>query len=161
MGSASPYRWRVAPTVADTREPGAVQLAELRPGPITAAECEQAVAHPAVGGIALFVGTVRDHDGGRPVRHLHYEAHPSAAARLAGLAAHIGASPGVRRVAVLHRLGQLEVGEVAVVVAVGAGHRDEAFTACRRFIDELKAGVPIWKRQTFTDGRVEWVGSPG
>ena len=117
----------------------------------------------AVGGIVLFVGTVRDHDGPdreRQVRSLDYTAHPSAEQRLAEVADRAARIDGVHAVAVEHRVGALSVGDLAVVIAVGAEHRGQAFESCRLLIDELKAGVPIWKEQTFADGVAEWVALP-
>ncbi len=101
----------------------------------------------------------RDHDHDRPVVELDYSAHPSGQAELARVAGEVAALDGVRTVAVVHRTGSLRVGDLAVVTAVGAAHRAEAFTACRRLIDDVKARVPIWKHQLFADGSAEWVGS--
>jgi molybdopterin synthase catalytic subunit len=156
-----------------------VRTARLTDEPLSVDRLLAEVNDAAVGGIVLFVGTVRDHDKpaqadpadvdpadqgdpapGRPVTSLDYTAHPLAEQRLAEVAARAAEVPGVRAVAVEHRVGHLEVGDLAVVIAVGAEHRAEAFAACRRLIDELKAGVPIWKEQTFTDGVSEWVGLP-
>ena len=150
-----------------------VRTARLTDQPLSVDGVLRAVSDPAVGGIVLFVGTVRDHDrpsthdgpggdtdGDRPVRSLDYTAHPLAEQRLAEVAAAAAGTPGVRAVAVEHRVGHLAIGDLAVVIAVGAEHRAEAFTACRRLIDDLKAGVPIWKEQTFADGMSEWVGLP-
>jgi molybdopterin synthase catalytic subunit len=138
--------------------PGAVAVAEIRRAPLSAEECLAAVASAGVGGTALFVGTVRDHDGGRQVRELEYVAHPGAGAELRRVAARVATAAGVRAVAVVHRVGLLAVGDAAVVVAAGAAHRDAAFAACRQLIDEVKAAVPIWKRQVFEDGSADWVG---
>ncbi|MCK9901820.1 molybdopterin synthase [Parafrankia colletiae] len=136
-----------------------VVVAEIRDTPLSVDECLTAVRASAVGGVALFVGMVRDHDGGRPVVELDYSAHPSARVELARVAGEVVALDGVRTVAVVHRVGLLQVGDLAVVTAIGAAHRAEAFAACRRLIDEVKARVPIWKRQLFTDGPPEWVGA--
>jgi molybdopterin synthase catalytic subunit len=114
---------------------------------------------PDVGGIALFVGAVRNHDDGRQVTDLAYEAHPRSAAEIERVAAEVAAVEPVRAIAVTHRIGHLRVGDLAVVVAVGAVHRAEAFAACRRLIDDIKAQVPIWKHQIFEDGAAEWVGA--
>jgi molybdopterin synthase catalytic subunit len=122
-------------------------------------EVAAAVMHPAAGGVALFVGTVRDHDQGHDVVRLSYSAHPSAEAELRLVAEKAAASFGVRALAAVHRVGDLKVGDLAVVVAVACDHRGEAFDACRYLIDELKANVPIWKHQQFADGRSEWVNS--
>lgn len=136
-----------------------VVVAEIRDTPLSVDECLTAVWAPTVGGVALFVGMVRDHDGGRPVVELDYSAHPSARAELARVAGEMATMDGVRTVAVVHRVGLLQVGDLAVVTAIGAAHRAEAFAACRRLIDEVKARVPIWKHQLFIDGPPEWVGA--
>ncbi|ABW12607.1 molybdopterin biosynthesis MoaE protein [Parafrankia sp. EAN1pec] len=138
---------------------GEVLLAEIRDTPLSVDECLSAVRTAEVGGVALFVGMVRDHDHDRPVIELDYSAHPSGQAELARVAGEIAALDGIRTVAVVHRTGSLRVGDLAVVTAVGAAHRAEAFTACRRLIDDVKARVPIWKHQLFADGSAEWVGS--
>lgn len=118
-----------------------------------------AVRHPAAGAVAVFVGVVRDHDGGRDgVVRLDYSAHPDAADQLAAIAREVADMPGVHRVAAVHRQGELAVGDTAVVCAVSAGHRAEAFAGCRTLIEELKARVPIWKKQLFETGSSEWVG---
>ena len=134
-----------------------IRLAELRDGPLSVDEVLSAVTDPAAGGIALFTGVVRDHDQGRGVARLSYSVHPSAAAELRRVAEKVAASFGVRALAAVHRTGELDVGEIAVVVAVSCPHRAEAFDACRALIDELKATVPIWKHQEFGDGGSEWV----
>jgi molybdopterin synthase catalytic subunit len=139
--------------------PARVTLAELRDTPLSVDECMAAVRLPDVGGIALFVGTVRDHDRDRGVTDLTYSAHPRAAAEIARVAGEVAAAHPVRAVAVVHRQGHLAVGDTAVVVAVGAVHRAEAFAACRRLIDDIKEQVPIWKHQIFADGETEWVGA--
>ncbi|HEY3002908.1 MAG TPA: molybdenum cofactor biosynthesis protein MoaE [Kribbellaceae bacterium] len=135
-----------------------VRLLDIRPVPLSADEVLAAVADPAAGGITLFVGTVRDHDHDRPVTALAYEAHPDALARLREVAERVAADPLVIALAAVHRTGQLVVGDTAVIVAVAAANRDAAFAASRRLIDELKADVPIWKHQRFSDGTTEWVG---
>lgn len=134
-----------------------VRLAEVRETPLSADEVLSAVADPAAGGISLFVGTVRDSDHGRGVTRLGYSAHPSAAAELRRVAEKVAATFGAVAVAAVHRVGDLEVGDLAVVAAVSCGHRGSAFDACRVLIDELKQTVPIWKHQQFTDGGSEWV----
>jgi molybdopterin synthase catalytic subunit len=118
-----------------------------------------AVTDPEAGGIALFVGTVRDNDAAREVTRLSYSAHPSAVAELRTVAEKVAADFDVRAVAAVHRVGDLDVGDLAVVVAVACPHRGEAFQACRTLIDNLKHGVPIWKHQQFGDGTSEWVNS--
>jgi molybdopterin synthase catalytic subunit len=105
------------------------------------------------------VGTVRDHDAARDVTRLAYSAHPSAVAELRVMAEKVAADFDVRALAAVHRVGELAVGDLAVVVAVACPHRGEAFEACRTLIDNLKHGVPIWKYQQFSDGTSEWVNS--
>jgi molybdopterin synthase catalytic subunit len=134
-----------------------VRLTGLRDREVSVAEVLAAVADPAAGGHALFVGTVRDHDGGREVVTLVYTAHPTATDRLRDVATEVAAMPGVVAVAGLHRLGELVVGDTTVVLAVSAAHRAAAFDACRAFIDTLKQRVPVWKEQVFADGASEWV----
>ena len=136
-----------------------VRLAELRDTPLSVDEVLSAVSDPAAGGIALFVGTVREQDHGRPVVRLGYTAHTSAPAELRRIAEKIAAGFGATAVAAVHRVGDLEIGDVAVVVAVACPHRAEAFDACRALIDELKQDVPIWKHQEFAGGDSEWVNS--
>jgi molybdopterin synthase catalytic subunit len=139
---------------------GHIRLIAIRDTELSVDEVLAAVADPAAGGIALFAGTVRDNDAGRGVTGLGYSAHPSAEAELRRVAEEIVAKyDDVIALAAVHRTGELAIGDLAVVVGVSCGHRAEAFAACRALIDELKASVPIWKHQEFTDGRAEWVGS--
>lgn len=138
----------------------AVREASIGDTPISVDRLLEQVRDPAVGGIGLFLGVVRDHDEGQDVRSLDYTAHPSATAVLTACAERVAAAHDVLTVAVQHRIGHLEVGDLAVVVAVGAVHRAEALDACRQLIDDLKTKVPIWKEQAFSTGSVEWVGLP-
>lgn len=131
----------------------------MRAEPLSLDEVHAAAADPAAGAVVLFAGAVRDHDHGRAVTGLSYSAHPSAAAELATVAEKIAASYPALAIAVLHRTGDLQVGDLAVVAAVAAAHRGDAFAACQALIDELKATVPIWKHQFFTGGDGEWVDS--
>jgi molybdopterin synthase catalytic subunit len=119
------------------------------------------VSGPAVGGIALFVGTVRNRDHGAEVVSLDYTQHPSALDALTRCAEETADKHDILAIAVEHRVGHLEVGDIAVVVAVGAVHRAEALAACAHLINTLKAEVPIWKEQHFESGDSEWVGLPG
>ncbi|HEX2131277.1 MAG TPA: molybdenum cofactor biosynthesis protein MoaE [Actinophytocola sp.] len=115
----------------------------------------------AAGAVVTFAGVVRDHDGGRGVRDLDYEGHPSATAVIEEVAAAVaGRHAGVRALAVSHRVGSLAIGDVALACAVSAEHRAEAFAACAELVDEVKRRLPIWKHQTFTDGTDEWVNCP-
>jgi len=136
-----------------------VRLAELRETQLSVDEVRAAVMDPAAGGIALFAGAVRDHDHYRSVTGLSYTAHPSAADELRRVAERIAGQFEVRAIAAVHRVGDLAIGDLAVVVAVSSGHRAQAFQACRALIDDLKASVPIWKHQRFAGGDSEWVNS--
>jgi molybdopterin synthase catalytic subunit len=127
--------------------------------PIDPSTLLDAVADPAAGGTCLFVGTTRDHNEGRVVHRLEYEAYTEmATSEMARIGAEIGRRWSVRAVAMVHRTGMVPIGEASVAIAVSADHRDEAFAACRFGIDELKATVPIWKREVFAGGEV-WVGA--
>lgn len=139
---------------------GAVKLLDIRETALDVAEVMDALDDDASGGVTLFVGRVRDHDGGKGVTGLDYQAHPTALARLTEVAEKVAADHGVAGVAAVHRTGHLDIGDIAVIVATASGHRGEAFAASRDLIDTLKAEVPIWKHQVFTDGTDEWVGAP-
>ncbi|MEV8506694.1 molybdenum cofactor biosynthesis protein MoaE [Actinoplanes sp. NPDC051475] len=138
----------------------AVRIAEVGEALLDLAAHEKAVADPRAGAVVSFQGVVRDHDHGRGVTLLEYEGHPSAAAVIREVAMEIAADPDVYAVAVSHRVGTLQIGDVALVAAVSTAHRAAAFAACARLVDEAKARLPIWKRQVFTDGTDEWVNCP-
>jgi molybdopterin synthase catalytic subunit len=139
----------------------AVVFARVSSTPIDLDDCVAAVTAGEHGAVVTFAGIVRDHDGGRSVTSLDYEAHPTAEVVLASVAAAVAADfPGVT-LALEHRVGSLVVGDLALAAAVGAAHRADAFAACARLIDEVKASVPIWKEQHFADGTSEWVASLG
>jgi molybdopterin synthase catalytic subunit len=121
---------------------------------------EKAVADPRAGAVVSFAGVVRDHDHGRSVATLTYEAHPSAEDILREVAAEIALDPDVYSIAVSHRHGPLAIGEVALAAADSTAHRAAAFAACARLVDVVKQRLPIWKHQTFTDGTDEWVNCP-
>ena len=137
-----------------------VRLIAVRESELSVDEVRAAVADPAAGGIALFAGAVRDTDHERGVTGLSYSAHPSAEDELRRVAEVIAEKYPVIGIAAVHRVGDLGLGDLAVVLAVSCPHRAEAFDACRDLIDILKASVPIWKHQRFDDGTAEWVGSP-
>lgn len=144
---------RAAPTASVLR-------ATVVEQPLDVAEHAALVERAAAGAVVTFAGVVRDHDGGRGVLGLDYSAHPTAAAVVARVAADVAArAPGVRAVAVSHRVGQLAIGDVALACAVAADHRREAFATCAELVDEVKRLLPVWKHQRFTDGTDEWVGS--
>ena len=138
----------------------AVRLVDLRETPLDVSEVVAALDDDASGGLTLFVGRVRDHDGGRSVDGLDYSAHPSARDRMREICERIATEYDVQGVAAVHRTGTLAIGDIAVVVATTAAHRGEAFAASKALIDTLKAEVPIWKHQRFGDGSDEWVGTP-
>lgn len=118
-----------------------------------------AVQLPERGGVACFLGSVRDHHGGREVLGLEYSAYGAMAEAEIGKIVAETTTRWPVAVALQHRLGRLEIGDAAVAVVVASAHRDEAFAACRHVIEELKRRVPIWKREVYRDGSVEWVGS--
>jgi len=138
----------------------AVRLAAIQDTPLSVDEVVSSLDDDGAGGLVVFVGRVRDHDGGKAVTGLSYSAHPSALARLEQVCEKVAAEHDVRGVAAVHRVGDLAIGDLAVVVATTAGHRGSSFDASRALIDTLKAEVPIWKHQRFGDGTDEWVGSP-
>ncbi len=128
--------------------------------PLDVAEHAALVDHAAAGAVVTFAGVVRDHDGGRSVRGLEYSAHPSAHRIVAEVAAGVaGRATGVRAIAVSHRVGKLEIGDVALACAVAADHRREAFETCSELVEEIKKLLPVWKHQSFVDGDDEWVNS--
>ncbi|PFG33820.1 molybdenum cofactor biosynthesis protein MoaE [Sanguibacter antarcticus] len=135
----------VASVTGDVLDASAVETIEAS---VEAAEC---------GAVVTFRGVVRDNDSERAVTGLDYEAHPQAQEFLARCCADVARETGLR-VAAVHRVGELRIGDVALVAAVSSGHRAEAFAACSALVDRIKVEVPIWKRQHFTDGVSEWVG---
>lgn len=133
-------------------------LTRVQEAPLSLDELARAVADPAAGAVCTFTGTVRDHSDAGSVTGLTYEAwHELAEQRLAELAAEILERWPVRRVAIVHRVGELSVGEASVIVAVSAAHRAEAFEACRHGIERLKQDVPIWKKEGLVSGDAHWV----
>jgi len=137
-----------------------VREASVSEAPLSVDRLLGVVADPRVGGVGLFIGLVRNHDSGADVVSLDYTQHPSATQVLADCARRTAEHHDVVSIAVQHRVGHLEVGDLAVVVAVGAVHRAEALAACAHLINTLKAEVPIWKEQRFASGEAEWVGLP-
>lgn len=138
----------------------AVRLVAIRDTPLDVAEVLACLDEPEDGGVTVFVGKVRDHDGGKGVTGLDYSAHPTALERLHAVCDRVAETHPVHGVAAVHRVGTLAIGDIAVVVATAAAHRGQAFDASRALIDTLKDEVPIWKHQAFADGTDEWVGSP-
>ncbi len=138
----------------------AVRLVAISEEPLSVADVLDSLEDPTAGGLVLFVGRVRDHDHGQGVTGLSYSAHPTALDRLEEVCRRVAEEYDVTGVAAVHRVGDLAIGDLAVVVATTAGHRGSSFEASRALIDTLKAEVPIWKHQRFADGSDEWVGSP-
>jgi len=133
-------------------------LVAIRDTPLDSLEVERAVAHNGAGAVVSFVGRVRDHNDGMPITRLEYEAYPSMATReMLRIVGDIEQRLPGTRLAVLHRIGTLDVGDAAIICAASAEHRSDAFAACRLLIDEVKASVPIWKREHGPDGPY-WVG---
>jgi molybdopterin synthase catalytic subunit len=131
----------------------------IRSDAFTVAEVEQLVADSGNGAVCSFSGLVRDNSRGKSVVALEYDAYvPMAEKLMREIADAIAAEFAINRIAMAHRIGRMNVGELVVVVSVGAAHRDAAFQAARAGIDRLKQSVPIWKKEYFTDGS-EWVGA--
>ncbi|HEV2927360.1 MAG TPA: molybdenum cofactor biosynthesis protein MoaE [Propionibacteriaceae bacterium] len=137
-----------------------VRAARVLDAPLSVDRLLGVVLSPTVGGVALFLGVVRDHDQDAAVISLDYTQHPTAEQVLRRCAEQAVADHDVVAVAVEHRVGHLEVGDLAVVVAVAAVHRGPALAACAQLIDTLKERVPIWKQQRFASGELAWVGLP-
>ena len=155
--------------------------AVLSAEPISVDQAIAAVESDTAGAVVSFSGVVRNHDGGKPVQRLSYSAHPTAHQVMADVVAQLvaeqaaagepggtGTGTGAEtgrgtaqpvRIWVAHRIGMLEIGDPALVCAVSAAHRGQAFAVCSELVDRIKAQVPIWKEQFFTDGTVEWVGA--
>jgi molybdopterin synthase catalytic subunit len=140
--------------------PDVIRLVDLRVGALDVEEVLAAMQDATSGGLALFVGRVRDHDHGLAVGGLEYSAHPTALDALRRVCADVAEQYDVHALAAVHRTGRLEIGDIAVVVATASAHRGTSFDATRALIDTLKAEVPIWKHQLFADGSEEWVGTP-
>ncbi|MEZ0579145.1 molybdenum cofactor biosynthesis protein MoaE [Nocardioides sp. MH1] len=138
----------------------AVRLVGIQDTPLSVAEVVDGLDDDASGGLVLFVGRVRDHDHGKGVTGLAYSAHPTALDRLHDVCARVAEEYDVSGLAAVHRVGDLAIGDLAVVVATTSAHRGTSFEASRALIDTLKAEVPIWKHQLFADGTEEWVGAP-
>jgi MoaE-MoaD fusion protein len=141
---------------SEAGQPGGTR-AELTDGPIDAAWVTAAVAGPGRGAVVLFLGTVRDHHAGRSVARLTYSAYrPMARERLARIVLDLEAAHPDLRAAIVHRLGEVPVGEASVAIAVASPHRAAAYEASRTALERLKAEVPIWKREHYADGEAAW-----
>jgi molybdopterin synthase catalytic subunit len=133
------------------------RIAIVTSEPIDEAALRRSVLSPTAGALVAFSGVVRDHDHGESVRSLDYQAHPEARRILAECCARIAADSGLA-LAAAHRVGSLQIGDVALFAVVAASHRKEAFDVCEQLVEEIKHSIPIWKRQWFDDGASEWVG---
>ena len=161
IAAARPTRPR--PTLAVTLSGmDSIKLLSVGEAPLSVAEVYESVADvPSAGGIALFSGVVRNNDEGRAVMELGYSAHPSVEDRLREVVEKAIAQYPIKAVSAVHRIGDLKIGDIAVIVAVACPKRGEAFDACRQIIDDIKETVPIWKHERFADGGTEWVGAEG
>lgn len=137
-----------------------VTLVAVTSEPLDVSAHAAAVDDAAAGAVVTFAGVVRDHDRGRAVTAIEYVGHPSAERVLAEVAADVAAAHPVDAVAVSHRLGRLEIGDAALVVAVSGAHRQEAFAAASMVVEEVKHRLPVWKHQHLADGTDEWVACP-
>ncbi|HEX4213386.1 MAG TPA: molybdenum cofactor biosynthesis protein MoaE [Candidatus Dormibacteraeota bacterium] len=139
---------------------GLDDLVDVTREPIDIGQTEAAVSHPGAGAVVSFSGIVRDNNRGESVTHLEYEAYePMARSELRRIAAEVAAHWPGTRVAVLHRIGRLEIGDASVVISVSSPHRAAAFEGCRHVIERIKETVPIWKREYAGSGEV-WIEGP-
>ena len=133
-----------------------VVRAEVTEAPISVTELADAVQDAAAGAVVTFEGVVRNHDAERAVTGIGYSCHPTAGQVVKQIAQDVAQQGRVRALGVVHRVGDLSVGEAALAVAVSSDHRAEAFAACSQIVEEVKERLPVWKRQTFTDGSSQW-----
>ena len=126
---------------------------------ITAEALASQVKNDGAGAVVTFSGDVRNHDKGKGVTSLNYEIHPTAQSVIEKITNEVASKYEVKAVAVAHRYGQIPIGESAFVVAVSSAHRGPAFACCQELVERVKAELPIWKYQEFTDGTTEWVNS--
>ena len=147
------------PTTNASNVPGEVIFAGISDTRLEVETAWDAVESARTGAVVTFGGIVRNHDSGRTVTQLNYSAHPSAPARMIDLVAQVAARHPGTRLWAAHRVGELHIGDPALVAAAASAHRAEAFAACSDLVETVKAHVPVWKEQFFADGEVEWVGS--
>ncbi|MCC2593711.1 molybdenum cofactor biosynthesis protein MoaE [Tessaracoccus sp. OS52] len=142
-------------------DPGVVvRLAAVSEEPIDVAAVTALVEDQQAGAVVTFAGAVRNHDGGREVSSLSYSCHPSAPEVLRQVAEEFADREGVHAIAVVHRVGGLEIGDVALLAVVAASHRHQAFSCASDLVDRVKEQVPIWKHQRYPDGTADWTGLP-
>jgi molybdopterin synthase catalytic subunit len=137
--------------------PAHVHLATVTDQPLDAEKIKSLVADHTTGAVVVFSGDVRNHDHGREVISLTYESHPSAADVMESVVRTLADQLDITHIAAAHRVGEIPIGESALVVAVGSSHRGDAFGACREIVDQIKLQLPVWKHQRFADGTEEWV----
>jgi len=137
--------------------PAHVNLAAVAEQRLDAEKIKSLVADETTGAVVVFSGDVRNHDHGREVISLTYEAHPSAAEVMESVVRTLAEQLDVTHIAAAHRIGEIPIGESALVVAVGSSHRGDAFAACREIVDQIQLQRPVWKHQHFADGTQEWV----
>lgn len=137
--------------------PAVVHHAEVTESPIDAQAIKALVSNSTVGAVVMFSGDVRDHDHGRSVVSLTYEAHPLAQEVLETVVGDFAAGANVSAIAAIHRVGEIPIGQAALVVAVASSHRSDAFMAAGALVDLIKEKLPVWKHQFFADGTDEWV----
>ena len=130
--------------------------AEVTEAPISVTELAGAVQDAAAGAVVTFEGVVRNHDADRAVTGIGYSCHPTAGRIVEQIARDVAQAGRVRALGVVHRVGDLAVGDAALAVAVSSDHRAEAFAVCSEIVEEVKMRLPVWKRQTFTDGSAQW-----
>ena len=132
------------------------QQDEVTEAPISVTELADAVHDAAAGAVVTFEGVVRNHDADRAVTGIGYSCHPTAGQIVEQIARDVAERGRVRALGVVHRVGNLTIGDAALAVAVSSDHRAEAFAVCSEIVEEVKMRLPVWKRQTFTDGSVQW-----
>ncbi len=141
------------------RSTAEVVLAQVSDSPLEMRDISHAVVDASAGAVATFTGQVRNHDGGKQVDAIEYEAHPDAENVIRRIAEQIAHESGARKIAVAHRTGHLEVGEIGLGIAVSAPHRKEALRTLEAVLEEVKLRLPVWKSQKFADGTEDWTGS--
>lgn len=150
--------WAIQHRGEESHADAFVARAGITGDPISMEQLIADVDSASAGAIVTFCGQVRNHDDARGVTSIDYEAHPDANAVVAAIAREVARASGATRLAVVHRVGHLEVGDVALGAAVSASHRAEAFAVLESLIEKVKLSLPVWKKQDFVDGSHEWTG---
>ena len=157
MHSKTPQDEEIFVTTSPEK-PGSARVvrAEVTEAPISVTELADAVHDAAAGAVVTFEGVVRNHDADRAVTGIGYSCHPTAGQIVEQIARDVAERGRVRALGVVHRVGNLTIGDAALAVAVSSDHRAEAFAVCSEIVEEVKERLPVWKRQTFTDGSSQW-----